>query len=105
MEGTKRKIKKNSFKTEGFSRDLEKAEGSNDMMLVTFLGNEKEQRRVRNKNTLDEKVGEKKIGLERKNCDIQIKELSAEQRLIKSRYVNMVRRTKANEISMNEGKK
>lgn len=75
------------------------------MMLVTFLGNEKEQRRVRNKNTLDEKVGEKKIALERKNRDIQIKELSAEQRLMKSRYVNMVRRTKANEISMNEGKK
>lgn len=75
------------------------------MMLVTFLGNEKEQRRVRNKNTLDEKVGEKKIALERKNRDIQIKELSAEQRLMKSRYVNMVRRTKANKISMNEGKK
>lgn len=75
------------------------------MMLVTFLGNEKEQRTVRNKNTLDEKVGKKKIALERKNRDIQIKELSAEQRLMKSRYVNMVRRTKANEISMNEGKK
>lgn len=75
------------------------------MMLVTFLGNEKEQRTVRNKNTLDEKVGEKKIALERKNRDIQIKELSAEQRLMKSRYVNMVRRTKANKISMNEGKK
>ena len=74
-------------------------------MLETFVGNEKEQRRVRNKNRQHEKVGEKKIALERKNRDIHIKELSAEQRLIKSRYINMVRRTRTNEVSMKEGKK
>ena len=76
-----------------------------DMMVETFLGNEKEQRRVKYKNTQDEKVGEKKIALEKKNLDFQIRELSAEQRLIKTRYKNMVKRTRANEISMKEGKK
>jgi hypothetical protein len=75
------------------------------MMVETFLGNEKEQRRVKYKNTQDEKVGEKKIALEKKNLDFQIRELSAEQRLIKTRYKNMVKRTRANEISMKEGKK
>ena len=70
-----------------------------EIMAGSFLGNEWEQRRVRNQNRQDEKAGEKKIALERKNLEIQIKEVCAEQRLIKTRYQNMVRRSK------NEGKK
>ena len=91
------------------SSDSKKSESTSqldiDMMVETFLGNEKEQRRVRYKNTQDEKAGEKIIALEKKNLDFQIRELSAEQRLIKSRYLNMVKRTRANDISMKEGKK
>ena len=77
-----------------------------DTMLESFyIGNEKEQRRVRNRIKQEETVGEKKIALERKHRDIQMKELSTEQRLVKTRYINMVRRTKASQISMNQGKK
>ena len=60
---------------------------------------------MRNKNKQDEKVGEKKIALEKKNLDIQIKELNAKQRLIKSRYRNMVKKTRANKNVINEAKK
>ena len=102
-------IRKNYLKTGRSSSDSKKSERTRqlniDMMVETFLGNETEQRRVRYKNTQDEKVAEKIIALERKNLDFQIRELSAEQRLIKSRYLNMVKRTRANEASMKEGKK
>lgn len=75
------------------------------MLESFYIGNEKEQRRVRNKIKQEETAGGKKIALERKHRDIQMKKLSTEQRLAKTRYINMVRRTKANEIPMKQGKK
>lgn len=72
------------------------------MLESFYIGNEKEQRRVRNKIKQEETAGEKKIALERKHRDIQMKKLSTEQRLAKTRYINMVRRTKANEIPMKQ---
>ena len=75
------------------------------MTVETFLGNENEQRRVKAKNRQDEKDGDKKIKLEKKILDIQIKNLSAEQRLVKSRYINMVKRTRANQISATSERK
>ena len=75
-------------------------------MLETFhVRSEKEQRRVKNKIKQEETAGEKKITLDRKRRDIQMKGLTTQQRLVKTRYINMVKRTKANEISIKQGKK
>ena len=92
-----------------FPQDLQGLERSSraiDTMLETFhVKSEKEQRRVKNKIKQEETVGEKKITLNRKHRDIQMKELTTQQRLVKTRYINMVKRTKANEISMKQRKK
>lgn len=72
----------------------------------SFLGNEREQRKLENEYRRDEKSKEKKIALEKKILSIQLKEISAEQRLTKSRYFNLVKHSKSKkDMNSNEERK
>ncbi len=74
-------------------------------MEESFLGDERKQRKLENECRKDMKIEEKKIALDRKILDLQLKEISANQRLPKSRYMNLVIQSNKSKLTDREGKR
>ena len=74
-------------------------------MQESLTRNDQEQRRLDNEYRRDVNGKEQKIALEKKILSIRLKEISTEQRLTKSRHLELVKRSRKAILTLNERKK